>query len=351
MKKLFILLIVLIFPQMLFSYENFRVHKTFIVDMTDEVSSAKAILEVNDALVIKVPKNPTFLKALSIEVKIPPEVAEFRDSVAYFLYSDVRPEPSEKYIDYKANRLFINTFPTRLSCNLLVPLFSSVELKDSPYSIVLPSAMDDNSGYVFFRLQLVMKGTPVNIWDSSFVIDVKPVLEDKGFLDLNIFASKDTSLELNTNDANDYVKQDKTTMSLSNINDSGLYTLYIDGKIPSITEDKILLPSGSHHISIVSDLYRNEVRTVVIEQASTTKLDIVLQDITPLVEISAPAGVEIFLDSEKLTDWQEPFPVSEGEHLLKFTVGGYEKIQSFEAFNGKTYKFSLNLEVQLIETE
>ena len=89
----------------------------------------------------------------------------------------------------------------------------------------------------------------------------------------------------------------------------------------------------------------------MIEQARTTTLDIVLKDITPLIEITAPDGVQIFLDSEQILNWNEPLPVTEGEHLLKFNIGGYEKIQSFEAFNGKTYKFSLNLDVQVVESE
>ena len=99
MKKLFFLITVVFFSLSAFSYENFRVHKTVIADMTDEVSPIKAVLEVNDALVIKVPTEPVFLQGLSLEVKIPPEVAEFRDSVAYFLYTDVKPQPTEKTID------------------------------------------------------------------------------------------------------------------------------------------------------------------------------------------------------------------------------------------------------------
>lgn len=357
MKKLLFLFTVLFFSQTLFSYENFRVHKTVIVDMTDEVTPTKAVLEVNDALVVKVPKNPLFLKSLSLEVKIPPEVAEFRDSVAYFLYTDVKPEPSANIIDYKANRLFINTFPTRLSCNLLIPLFSSVVMKDTPYSLVLPAGMDNNSGYVFFRLQLVMKGTPVNIWDSKFIIDVKPVLDEKGILELNVFAPKKqdvqedfiTGTSNSVESVNVTVKTENT--SLEKINGTGIYTLYIDNQIPTLVDDKIILPVGNHHLSIVSDLYRSEVRSVMIEQARTTILDIVLKDITPLIEITAPDGVQIFLDSEQILNWNEPLPVTEGEHLLKFNIGGYEKIQSFEAFNGKTYKFSLNLDVQVVESE
>ncbi len=362
MKKLLFFLAVLFFSQNIFSYEAFRVHKTVVVDMLDEVSLTKAVLGVNDALVIKVPKNPLFLKALSLEVKIPPEVAEFRDSVAYFLYTDVKPEPSSQTIDYRGNRDFINTFPTRLSCNLLIPLFSSVELKDSPYSIVLPPAMNDNSGYVFFRLQLVMKGTPVNIWDSSFVIDVKPVLDDEGILELNVLASElQTSSTKDENSTNPSSVDSESTENLQpekieqpkilNLTGSSLYTLYIDGNIPELVDGKFILPTGTHHLSIVSDLYRSEVRTIVIEQARTTKLDVLLKDVTPIVEISAPEGVQVFLDSVELTDWKEPFYVSEGEHLLKFTLGGYEKINSFEAFNGKTYRFSLNLDVQFAETE
>lgn len=366
MKKLFLLITVVFFSLSAFSYENFRVHKTVIADMTDEVSPLKAVLEVNDALVIKVPKEPVFLQGLSLEVKIPPEVAEFRDSVAYFLYTDVKPQPTEKTIDYQGNRIFINTFPTRLSCNLLIPLGDSVELKETPYSTVLPPAMSDKSGYVFFRLQLVMKGTPVNIWDSSFVIDIKPILADKGALDLTVLApelhSKETTShdseqnENLENESSEVPNVDKTEVhpkeaSIINLEGTGLYTLYIDNELPKYTDKKIILPTGQHHLSIVSDMYRSEVRTVVIEQAQTTKLEVVLKDVTPLVEVVAPEGIQVFLDSDELHNWQEPFNVSEGNHLLRFVLGGYEKIQSFEAFNGKTYKFSLNLDVNVIESE
>ena len=325
--------------------------------MTDEVSPIKAVLEVNDALVIKVPKEPVFLQGLSLEVKIPPEVAEFRDSVAYFLYTDVKPQPTENTIDYQGNRIFINTFPTRLSCNLLIPLGVSVELKETPYSTVLPPAMSEKSGYVFFRLQLVMKGTPVNIWDSSFVIDIKPILADKGALDLTVLApelhSKEFSHDSEYKDDFGHISTEhsKNENSIINLDGTGLYTLYIDNELPTYTDKKIILPTGQHHLSIVSDMYRSEVRTVVIEQAQTTKLEVILKDVTPLVEVVAPEGIQVFLDSDELHNWQEPFNVSEGNHLLRFVLGGYEKIQSFEAFNGKTYKFSLNLDVNVIESE
>ena len=358
MKKLFLLVTVVFFSLSAFSYENFRVHKTVIADMTDEVSPIKAVLEVNDALVIKVPKEPVFLQGLSLEVKIPPEVAEFRDSVAYFLYTDVKPQPTENTIDYQGNRIFINTFPTRLSCNLLIPLGTSVELKETPYSTVLPPAMSNQSGYVFFRLQLVMKGTPVNIWDSSFVIDIKPILADKGALDLTVLAPELHSKELTSHDSeqnenleNESSEVSKIENSIINLEGTGLYTLYIDNELPTYTDKKIILPTGQHHLSIVSDMYRSEVRTVVIEQAQTTKLEVILKDVTPLVEVVAPEGIQVFLDSDELHNWQEPFNVSEGNHLLRFVLGGYEKIQSFEAFNGKTYKFSLNLDVNVIESE
>jgi hypothetical protein len=242
----------------------------------------------------------------------------------------------------------------------------SVELKETPYSTVLPSAMSDKSGYVFFRLQLVMKGTPVNIWDSSFVIDIKPILADKGALELSVLApelhSKENTShhsekteELNIS-SSEVSNADKTEVhpkdaSIINLDGTGLYTLYIDNEHPKYTDKKIILPTGQHHLSIVSDVYRSEVRTIVIEQAQTTKLDVLLKDVTPLVEVVAPEGIQVFLDSDELHNWQEPFNVSEGNHLLRFVLGGYEKIQSFEAFNGKTYKFSLNLDVNLVESE
>ena len=240
----------------------------------------------------------------------------------------------------------------------MIPLGTSVELKETPYSTVLPPAMSDKTGYVFFRLQLVMKGTPVNIWDSSFVIDIKPILADKGALDLTVLAPELHSKELTSPDSeqnenleNESSEVSKIENSIINLEGTGLYTLYIDNELPTYTDKKIILPTGQHHLSIVSDMYRSEVRTVVIEQAQTTKLEVILKDVTPLVEVVAPEGIQVFLDSDELHNWQEPFNVSEGNHLLRFVLGGYEKIQSFEAFNGKTYKFSLNLDVNVIESE
>lgn len=334
MKKCLFLLSVLLISSNLFSLENFRVHKTHIVDMNSETETVKATIGVNDALVLQLPKEPMFLKGLSFEIKIPKDVAEYRDSVAYSLYSQISPNPTQKTIDYSGNRLDINTFPGRLSCNLLVPLYNSVEFKETPYSVVLPPAMNDKSGLVFFRLQVVMKGTPLSIWSSNFLFEIKPILADKGILNLEI---KEPSLE------------NSPTEEIKKQTEGSPYTIFIDGQKPVYKNDKLILSTGSHHISIVSDIYRSEVRTVTIDQAQTTDLEVILQDIIPLIEITAPQDAQVFLDSKEIENWTQPLPIVEGSHILRFVIGGYEKVQTFEAYNGKNYKFSVSLDVQMQE--
>ena len=84
-------------------------------------------------------------------------------------------------------------------------------------------------------------------------------------------------------------------------------TVYIDDVIISDFSKPIFLKTGVHHVSIICENYRNEVRTVVINQAATTTLDIDLKSIDPEIILVAPEETKVFLELwvKVKKDWRD----------------------------------------------
>lgn len=306
----------------LLNAENFRVYKTHIVDFSvDYLQSKKVSAGVSDAVVVKLPKDLIFIQGIAFEVKIPQIVASYHDSVAYSVYKNVTPNPKAGVIDYSGQRLGIETFPAKLSYNIQLPLIKNHQLKTSPYSVLLEPLSEDVET-IFLRLQQVMKGTPAEFFDALFVIDVKPVLIDKGMLNLSF--EKPEGVE-------------------------GDFVVYVD-EVEVLDYSKgLLLNTGIHHLSVVSDFFRNEVRSVTIEQGQFTNVAIELKDLTPTLQVIAPENTIVELDGVILEQNSKVFTITEGEHQVKLSVGNYETVRTINAQKGKTYKVSLSVEVDIVE--
>lgn len=329
--------------------EVFRVHKTHIVDLSSSLESVKVSAGVSDAIVIKLPKDRVFLQGLSFEVKIPRIVASYRDSVAYSIYRNISPAPKESVIDYSGERLCIDTFPGKLSHNIQVPLRKKHSMKGSPYSVLLPVVVSENETMCFFRLQQVMKGVPTELMVSVFEIEVKPVFTDEGMLIIEVVpATKEENVW-----GADLTEQEKSvatelTADSEPSNDNN-WLVYIDEKDAPDYKTGVLLPTGLHHVAVVSEAFRNEIRTITIEQAKKTNLAIELKDITPTIQISAPENTTILLDDIEFSALNKPVAVKEGEHTIKMVVGDYETVRTVQVKNGKSYTISLSLDVKITE--
>ena len=127
-----------------------------------------------------------------------------------------------------------------------------------------------------------------------------------------------------------------------------LCTIYID-EIPVDMTKKIILDTGIHNISVISEDYRNENRTVRIDQAKTTDLKIEMKSIEPTLLITAPEGTLILLDEQECTQIGKEFIISEGEHKIKFTIGDYEITRTITAIKGKTYSANFSLDLEITE--
>lgn len=308
----------------LLSAENFRVRRVIPIAFS-EISEKIAVESgINDALFVTLPEDLTYVSGVELNFKIPEVIATWRDSVAYMLYESLAPAPSSSNLDYYGERVHISTIPGKLSLTLHIPISKDFSIKDSPYSVKLPPLSDIKKG-IFLRFMMVMKGVPENLEESIFEITAKPVLKNQGALNLSVILPPESA-------------EQKT------------YSVFVDDIPVQKSEFKNkILSTGEHHLSVVSDSFRNELRTFRIEQAKSTSLSVNLRGVEPLLKISCPKDTQVFLDSEQIAVGTEPIMVSQGEHSVKFILGDYEVVKTLSAENGRTYTVNLNVDASITE--
>ncbi len=304
--------------------ETFRVGKMHTVEISqDNNLEASAKIGINEAIAIFIPKERDFIEGLEIKMDIPDSVAEWMDSVACSVYDKVKPIPSSSQIDYSATREYVSTLPGRLSWVLQVPLISNNSLKANKYITKMDTVPDLSQNLIFLRLQPVMKGIPEETMKAKVGISVKPILQNKGMLDLTLEAE----------------------------NKLLPCSVFIDDKPVQFSgkNEKIMLDTGVHNISVISESYRNEVRTIHIDQAKTTPLSVEMKSIAPTLIILAPESTHVTLDGEKFSSFGTEFPISEGEHKIKFSIGEYEIVRTINVIKGRTYTANFEVDLQITE--
>ena len=321
-KKLPISLLLAFLAAVTLNAESFRVskvHELTVVQTAESEGTAK--LGINEALAITLPADQTFIEGLELKFEIPEAVASWMDSVACSVYANISPTPKSTQIDYNGTRAYVRTLPGKLSWVLQIPLKKENSIKSNNYTTKVDTVITPSKNVIFIRLQPVMKGVPEETLNSIIPITVKPILMNKGQLALKLVAPEKKLAPC---------------------------TLVIDDKMIPLTDNpKVLLDTGVHDISIISEAYRNEVRTVRIDRAKTTELTVEMKSLEPTLLITAPEGTEVRLDDVKCTVFGKEFVITEGEHKIKFSIGDYEIVRSITAIKGKTYtaNFSLDLDI------
>lgn len=305
--------------------ESFRVGKLHSLTLNlDASSELSATVGINESLAIFLPEDKTFIEGIEIKMDIPEEVASWMDSVACSIYDKVKPVPNTNQIDYSAQRQYVSCLPGRLSWILQIPLKEKNSIKANRYTTKMDTVADYENNVVFVRLQPVMKGVPEETLNARIPMTIKPLLIEKGQLSLNV---------------------------KNNENENCPCTVFIDDKLYNYSNEnnKYLLDLGIHTVSVISDSYRNEVRTVRIDQAKTTDLDITLKSTEPTLVINSPESALIQLDDEPCEIRGTEFIITQGEHKIKFTIGDYEILRTIQAIEGKTYTVNLSIDLEVNE--
>ena len=302
--------------------ENFRVRKLIPVSFNEITEKITVESGINDALWVTLPNDLTYVSGVELNLKVPEDIITWRDSVAYMLYEKLDSIPSESKQNYYGERIHVATIPGNFSLTIYIPISSDFAIKDNPYSTKLPAPSDFKKG-IFLRFMMVMKGVPESLENSILEITAKPVLKNQGALALSV---------------NPQSSEEKK------------YSVFIDDAPVQEYKNKIL-STGEHHLSVVSDSYRNELRTFRIEQAKTTSLSVNLRGIEPLIKILCPKDTQVFLDGTPIKAISEPILVTQGEHSVRFILGDYEIVKTVSAMNGRTYSVSLNVDASISEED
>ncbi len=314
--------------------ETFRVAQCHVIELKEEPSySASKKLGLNDALAVFIPEDRLFLDGIEIKMEIPEETALWRDCCGAYIYDDIRPVPTERQIDFTGNKIFFGVLPGKLSWVLQVPLTEGVQFKQDQYTKIIDKKPSAAGNFIFVRLQQIMKGVPDEVMNSRISFSVRPILKDEGLI----------SLKLTYPEA---VAQ-TDSMELENV------TVFIDNQTYATEETLkgVVLPTGIHNISVISENYRTEVRKIRIDQAKKIEVEIALKSIEPTVIITAPEGSQVYLDDEKFENTGKEYTLSEGDHKIRCVIGDYEIVRTLEVTKGRTYKVNLTVDLQISETD
>lgn len=306
--------------------EPFRVGKTEIVEISSEMTQQSVKMGYSDAVAFVFTDPLLFLQGIEIELKIPQSIIPYRNSMSYSLYEKVSPEPSKEIIDYAAEKIVMEILPSRLSFILQIPVKTPHTLKSNSYVTVVKTSQIDAHTVLLFRLMPVMKGLSDMVENAVFSLEIKPLYTNEGMLTLSFT----------------YPHEEKKPL-----------TVRIDENTMQNNTKPFILKPGMHHISIVSDTYRNEVRVFNIAQGKNTNLEIQLRDIAPLLSIAAPENAVIFLDEIELTvpaSERVNIPTTAGVHSIRFVIGDYEIKKTVDVQNGKNYTVSLFIDAEIVET-
>ena len=319
--------------------ETFRVAETHTVKIEETVGSeATCQMTMYDGMAIFLPENPLYLQGIELSFVIPESIAVWRDCTGFYLYDNISPVPSEQQIDYSGKRIWFDVLPGRLSWIVQIPLGPSNKMKTDKYTTKIDTVPDIENGFIFFKLQQIMKGIPDEVMDALISVTVKPMLADKGLLTFDLKEEYPNS-----------VTDDTTGEVYNQLEDT---TFFIDENaypIMHLNKDGILLDTGIHNISVINPYYRTEVRTVRIDQAKTTAVEVTLKSIEPTLLVSAPEGTAVFLDDEPYEITGKETIISEGDHKVKFVIGDYEIVRNLSVSKGKSYSADLAVDLKISE--
>lgn len=313
-----------------FAYaEGFRVRKThFLLLQNTEKPSSELAEEAsttvsagtNDSICILLPDDMTFIQGIELTVKIPQEIARCPNTIVYSLYDNISPMPSPKTIDYTGKELYTGIYPGQLTQTIHIPLVRGNTIKQSPYAdkTFIP---EYSRKFIFIRNQLAMKGVPKDAINGKFLVTAKPIYINKGGLLINSGKIKPENLT---------VSADDVVIELSK-------------------NGTCLLKPGTHNITISCEGYRNHNCSVVIENAKFTKIDYVLQSVTPTLHINMPQGTHVMVDNQTVDVKGSSIDLTPGEHTLHFSLGGYEVVKKVTIQEGRSYTLDILLDADITE--
>lgn len=293
-----------------------KVEHTLIVD--ENYSDTSVSIGLRELCQIGV-ESTEFLQGLVVQVESPQTALQFRESFLLSVYSNASPPPQEDIRNYSVDKIYSDSFPSAKHTFVDIPLKGRGSWERSTLNSSVVTVHPQPSNYpLLLSIDPIMKGIPSNVSRSRFKITLKPVLIDKGAL----------RLEFPKN-----VDQEKIQ-------------IYVDGNLQKQNSERLILSTGVHKLTIESDLYLTYSKSLGIERARTTKLEVVLEPKQSSIRFEAPDDAVVFFNGEQIevgngTELQ----TDPGEHVVLVRIGDYSVSKKIDIKGGKNYKVSLFFDI------
>lgn len=316
------LVVALLLPATAFA-ENVRgpVVDTVVLDPTS--GSHQVSIGLDELLGVAFGASSRFIKGVELDISVPPPARQYRNLVALYVYKAVAPTPSSTTDLYSGRRAGFVVLPATPKVYVNIPIKANA-IQPSPETITFDTPIPAKDFPLIVTVLPVAKGLPSSVSNSTFVVKVSPILEDKGLLTLDVTEKGNPP--------------------------SFPYNLTIDDQPVNLNPAGYELASGVHHLTITSDHYKEITKTFGIDKGQTTTITISLERLVPTIVFEAPDNAEIFLDGQKLENVpKKPMKVTEGEHTVIIREGNYSLTKKFSVERGKSYKVSLFLDILVQE--
>lgn len=321
-RLIFIALLIFISPSVF--PESFKANKVVRLDISQNGVPTTIVAGANDGLLIQLPEDMSFIEGLELTFKLPSEIAQIKNSMTWTLYDGIFPSPSENSRDYSGTKKASGTFGNTYSHTMKIILKQNSSIKKDLYSNLIPYMPEIVDGKIFILLKLGFKDSLDLFNSSQLKITGKPIFVSKGKLLIETTFPDEIELP---------------------------YTLLIDGNISKFSGKEILLPPGIHTVAFMSDYFRNEQRTISVEQGKTQNLRIDFTSIVPTLKITAPDGTKVYLDGNVFGNTNTPQEIKQGEHNIRFVFGNYELVKNLTAVNGRNYTVNVVFDAQIVEDD
>ena len=290
----------------------------------DQQGSGEALVGIDDLLGVDLAGDSRFFKGIEVAITIPREVRRFRDLLALFIYTNVKPEPSKQVSRYTGTQAGFVVLPPTAKAYVNIPLANN-SIEPSAETITLPVAIAPDQFPIILAVLPLEKGIPGSIEASQFTISASPILRNEGLLKLTI-------------------NEGGSPPTLP-------FDLSIDDQPELFPQpDGYILPTGLHHLRITSDNYTEQFQTFGIDQGATTKVNLTLVRPVPKLIFEVPDIAAVYLDGQLLSPPpRTPIVVKEGSHVIQFKLGNYSLTKTITAEKGKTYKITLFLDISVQE--
>ncbi len=273
------------------------------------------------------PVESTIARSVEMIITVPRSFLRYRDSFSISVYGDLT-SPLGKGMQQASGKLILQKLlPPSGRILLRLPL-TDARSEGGPGVLSPGRKVDASSFPIVIQIVPIMKGLPSELMNADIMLETKLLLEDAGFLDIDLQMPDDFGM------SGEESLQDAEVL---------LDDLPAD---PAMLISRQKLKSGLHSVKISIPGFGTEILTFSIHRGEVTSLAIAPKPLESRYTIQAPEGTVVFLNGKQLDSKEiDGGTLPPGEHVVLFRIGDYQLSRKINVSGGKNYNIELFFDI------